>query len=239
MNANDRLQAARTAMTDERYEEALAHVLWYHDHSLAEDRSCAGVRLSFALHDWLELAERYPPALAAFHARRDAKAADLRAGRLDRDLFKDVAAMGGMIGQDALVADLFSELHEAYPAFACQCAPIALPFLVRTGRFALARHYLPDPVLHMRQRAGELVRDVAGSVSRPAITAPRYRAEVRNFVDDLQDVLRILRATGAHALAEETRQEALMQLEPEALRKAVSRRLARLQGPGAERSPSR
>src|SRR4051812_29867743 len=65
MNASERLHSGRTATHEGRFEEALSQFIWFHEHSLEEDRAYLGVRLSFALSYWMELAERYPPARAA------------------------------------------------------------------------------------------------------------------------------------------------------------------------------
>jgi hypothetical protein len=172
LNARERLQAGRTATYEGRYEEALDHFLWFHDHALSEDSAYVGVRLSFALGYWLELAEHYPPALVAFRARRDSKLAILRSGQLDRGLFHDVEAMSERLQEDELVAEIFNEFHQSAPDFARTCASIALPLLVRTQRFGLARQYMPDPAARVRELSRELVRDVDEIDSRPRTKAP-------------------------------------------------------------------
>lgn len=54
---------ARIDAKEGRHEQALAKHVWYHDNALEIKPSLTGVRLSFALNGWLELAEVYPPAL--------------------------------------------------------------------------------------------------------------------------------------------------------------------------------
>ncbi len=129
MKARERLQAGRAATHEGRFEEALLHFLWFHDHALLEDPAFAGVRLSFALGYWLELAEQYAPAIDAFRARRDAKIASLKAGQLDRSLFHDVEAMSERLQEDEMTATLFDLLHERSPEFARACSRIAVPML--------------------------------------------------------------------------------------------------------------
>src|SRR5260221_6412353 len=64
-----------------RYEEALQRHLWLHQHGLESDPAYSGVRLSFWLSDWLELARRYPKAKQALIEIRDRDTSTLAAGR--------------------------------------------------------------------------------------------------------------------------------------------------------------
>lgn len=226
MNALERLQDARAATSDGRHEEALAHFLWFHDHALAEDRALAGVRLSFALAHWLALGQKYPPALAAFRARRDAKVAILRAGHLDPALFQDVAAMSEGLGDDEIAAELFAVLQERSPAFGRTCARVAVPLLVRTQRHALARAYMPEPRSHVLDLVEELLQDIHDIEARPRWRAPRFAAFTHNFAENLRDVLTVLSSTGSAALAADLRDEALRLLRYQYIRRAVLKHLA-------------
>lgn len=225
MHARERLQAGRSATDDGRHEEALAHFLWYHDHALSENAALSGVRLSFALAYWMELAERYPPALEAFRARRDAKAAILRAGQLDRGLFHDVEAMSERLNEDEVTAELFAMLHERQPSFARECARLAVPMLVRTKRYALAKAYMPEPLAHVAKLAHELLRDIAEIDERPRTKSPRFRAFTHIFAEDLRDVLAVLRSTGSTPLASQVQQDALSLLRYKYIQRAVSKHL--------------
>src|SRR4051794_21274037 len=118
MNASERLNSGRAATHEGRFEEALAQFIWFHEHSLDEDRAYRGVRLSFALAYWLELAEKYPPALAAYRNQLDDKSSRLTRGDLDRALFNDIESMNERIGEDEKTARIFSYLDEKHPQFA-------------------------------------------------------------------------------------------------------------------------
>ncbi len=54
-----------------QYEPALQRHLWYHNHALEYDPNQRGVRLSFALTDWVELGRKYPKAKQALLEIRD------------------------------------------------------------------------------------------------------------------------------------------------------------------------
>lgn len=60
MTASERLKVARAATREGNHETALRELIWFHDHSLEEDPALCGVRLSFALSYWMEVAQVYP-----------------------------------------------------------------------------------------------------------------------------------------------------------------------------------
>ena len=87
------LREARQLVKLQQYAEALEKYLWFHDHALDAARSLAGVRLSYAIAEWVDLGEVYPPARRALESVRDAKAESLRQGTYDASLFHDVASI--------------------------------------------------------------------------------------------------------------------------------------------------
>lgn len=93
MNADERLNAGQTAAREGRFAEALSEYIWFHEHALEERPSLYGVRLSFALAYWLDLAEQYPAALVSLQNIRDQKTKRLAEGARDRELFIDVSAI--------------------------------------------------------------------------------------------------------------------------------------------------
>src|SRR4051812_38154257 len=93
MDPRECLAEARAAVLDERYEDALNAYVWIHHHSLQFGPAFYGVRLSYALIEWIDLGKKYPKALLVLQAIRDDKAATLRAGDGDFALFHDVATM--------------------------------------------------------------------------------------------------------------------------------------------------
>jgi hypothetical protein len=57
INPHNRLRAARQALTRGHYKDALEGFLSFHQHALEHDPGLSGVRVSFALSSWSELAE--------------------------------------------------------------------------------------------------------------------------------------------------------------------------------------
>jgi hypothetical protein len=100
----------RAYIAEQRYEDALAEVVWFHENALRFDESYYGVRLSFALRDWMQLGKDYPPALEKLRAIRDEKEGELRAGERKRDTFHDVEAINRHLNEVGRTATLFKEL---------------------------------------------------------------------------------------------------------------------------------
>jgi hypothetical protein len=86
------LRQARQLVKSEQYAEALEKYIWFHDHALDTDRALVVVRLSYAISEWVDLGEVYPPARSALESVRDAKAELLAQGTYDVNLFHDVAS---------------------------------------------------------------------------------------------------------------------------------------------------
>ncbi len=146
MNPQERLQNAFTAAREGRHEEALREYIWFHDHALELEPALYGVRLSFALAYWVELAQEYPAARIALVAIRDRKSQLLLSDQRNRETFRDVASINHYLQDDALTAQVFASLDRADTTFAHQCAEDALPALVDSKRFELARRYMAPPV---------------------------------------------------------------------------------------------
>jgi hypothetical protein len=85
------LSDAKDFMTKGQYEEALQRHIWYHNHALEYDQGQTGVRLSFALSQWVELGRRYPKAKQALIEIRDCDTQKLAGGEGYFNLFRDYA----------------------------------------------------------------------------------------------------------------------------------------------------
>jgi hypothetical protein len=164
--------------------------------------------------------------MEAFRARRDAKIAILKAGQLDRSLFHDVEAMSERLQEDEKTATLFDLLHERSPEFARACSRIAVPMLVRTKRFELAKEYMPEPKARIDRLVQDLLQDIGGIEERPRTRAPRFRAFTHIFAQDLRDVLDVLRATGSSKQATQLKRRAISLLRFKYIQNAVTKHLS-------------
>jgi hypothetical protein len=222
--AHDVLERARTARLEGRYEDALRDHLWFHENALAVEPGLAGVRLSFALRDWIYLAEQFPLARRALQGLRDRDTARMLEGGQSRDLFRDIVAINSALGEERATHDLFVRMDIQMPELARQCADFALPALVTAEDFTLARRYLGDPAARVQALAAnlnaytaELVK-TAGSSSAPALLS-----FVLNYTKEVRLVVEVLRRQDEEDVAEQVSRTALDELKSDALRDAVER----------------
>ncbi|TWT49855.1 hypothetical protein KOR42_38070 [Thalassoglobus neptunius] len=137
------LQEARDDFGAGRYPEALAKHVWFHRHVLEYVPSLRGVRLSFALSYWAELAKEFPPALEALKAERDQVAERVVSGQKSFSAFQELAALNNSLVSPDETVKVFQRLHFKNPEFASEVFSVAKPYLIANKQFPLLVHYLP------------------------------------------------------------------------------------------------
>ena len=151
--------AAQRALEDARkyaasgdYANALERVEWYHKNSLAIDPALYGVRLSFALSDWRELAAKYPPALEALKRTRAEGTKTLEAGTGSPELFDDVRAINEQLNESSATVALFKSLDASHPKLATECFRTADKSLIEAKEFDLFLRYVGDLRVYLKQQ---------------------------------------------------------------------------------------
>lgn len=221
MDAQQGLNAAHMAADEGRHAEALAHYVWFHRHALEEMPSLYGVRLSFALGYWKDLADVYPEALEAMKHERDHAANALRRGEGNVDAFHDVVSINKTLGDVALTHQLYVELAAINPELARRCVSFAMPAIVAVKDFALAGALMPDPqarIVSVSDRFNQTNRCLQG---RPYSPAPRRWAEIKNASRDIHLVLHILEGCGRKDEASRLRALALKTIQSPSARRSV------------------
>ncbi len=219
-DAPDPLEVLRSAEADTRqgaHADALEKFLWFHHNALRHQPALLGVRLSFALGYWLQLAAVYPPARAAFVRTRDETEAAFRADPSRSDLFHDLAAFNRHLGDGLRTADLFAAVARQDPAAAKRLYRVAEPYLAAAGRYGECGPFLDPPE---RLRRG---REIYQATSEIAAARPegrdqsgqrarnRYRQNIATFVG-------LLTLNGRADEAGRVRDEALAVLDDEEFR---------------------
>jgi hypothetical protein len=225
MDPRDRLQRGQEAAAAGRYEDALRDYIWFHEHALEHRPSLYGVRLSFALWYWIELANDYPEARTALERIRDEKTTRLLNGESNRELFHDVESINERLGKEEATYELFAALEKANPDFAGLCADLAMPAIVNTEDFEMARRYTPSPGDTLRRLSEALNQDIDELERQPPSKAPRVEAYVQIHVRRVQLLLTILRGTNETREADGLRAQALELIKSPSIRDAVRQRL--------------
>jgi len=221
MDPSGRLQRGREAAAAGRYEDALRDYIWFHEHALEHEPSLYGVRLSFALWYWMELANEYPEARTALKRIRDEKTTRLLEGASNRDLFHDVESINERLENEEATYEVFAAIEKAKPDFAAVCADLALPAIVKAGDFEMARRYTPSPEDALRRYGESLNTDIEGLERQPPSSAPRLEAYVQIYVRRVHLLLKILRGNNENSEADALELRALELIKSPSARDAV------------------
>jgi hypothetical protein len=228
MNAQERLSNARARIADGNYEEALRDLIWFHNNALSETRAWAGVRLSYAIYDWIRLGELYPPAMAALENSRDDKAQGLLAGRLDRSAFYDVASINERLQTTGKTYELYRQLMTVQPELAQSCAQYALPAVVAGKDYRLAARLIPEPEVEVKRLCARLIRDVQRIKLCAYTRAPRRWVYITRYLEDVKLLLSVLEGIGGHAGAASIKALAIALIPDPSLRREVKNGFVRM-----------
>jgi hypothetical protein len=136
------LQEAHADTRAKRYETALAKHVWFHEKALSIEPALYGVRLSFALSNWHELAKEYPPALMKLKDIRDQAKKNVIEGKDVRESFHDMGSINDQLGEQAATKKVFVILDEKSPKIAKEVFDLAKPSLVQAKAYSLFGKYI-------------------------------------------------------------------------------------------------
>lgn len=171
------LQEAKADATAGKHEVALAKQIWYHENALKLDPGQTGVRLSFALSQWLELGESYPPALEKLIEIRDEtekKIRDENRLRIRFEDFHDFTALNKILRQEERTVEVFKWLSEKNVEDAKTMYGISAAALIKHKEYELCGKYI-DP-------EADVVRIGEGYTSGLAMSK-RFGKMHQDFVD--------------------------------------------------------
>lgn len=183
-----------SAVDDRRhglFEQSLAKFVWYHHHALEHKPTQSGVRLSFALGYWLELARKYPPAHDAFIRARDDTEQAFRQNPSDVNLFRYLAAMNYQLGDGMRTADLFLAAASQIQGHAQPLYRVAEPYLVAAGQFSACAPFL-EPTTRMEHAAESYHRLKTAEESRPNVRFPIPEVARAHYIRNVATLVGLL-----------------------------------------------
>jgi len=221
------LKEARELARQHDYQAALEKYTWFHDHALEHDPAMAGVRLSYAVVEWVDLGEKFPPARVALESVRDTKTQALEAGSEDVSLFFDVHAINRALGEPERTRDLFALIAIGNRELAQKCFMAATDALVQTREFSLARSFLPAPDEDLKKLATPLNRAIRPRDLEPTGAGISFRdALISVYVRKVKMLLQILAGAGDEDEARRVHSAAIAIIEDEESRHQVMSLLA-------------
>jgi type II secretory pathway pseudopilin PulG len=244
---NKILQDAKKLAEVGNYDEALQRHVWYHNHALEYDQGQTGVRLSFALSDWIELGRRYPRAKQALIEIRDRNAQAQTNGTGTFNLFMDVNAINGCLGEGDTTRLLFEGIEQQNPPLAKQTFGLIEGLLVQHGDYEKCLKYIGDPQAAFegirqtlermrpfeeqnavrRAEQNKRFQEMAKTNSTYANLPRPFMPELpkfadNNFIGQTRTLIEILVATNHKPDAEKIQDEAVAVLDDARLKSAVS-----------------
>ena len=226
MDPREVLSRGRASALEGRNEDALRDFMWFHEHALEHDRAQYGVRLSFALGYWTDLAETYPPAHEALVKLGRQGEAALLSGDGGRGLFHDVASINRNLGRVRDTYKLFRRLLKSQPELARKCRDLAVEAIVEANDFKLASKQLPHPEALLLWLSERLNEDLKREGISRGTAVRRREAFVRNYCRDVRTGTKILAGLRNFEAAEAMREWAIALVGPRQARCMVASILA-------------
>jgi hypothetical protein len=206
-----------------RYEEALQRRLWYHEHALEFEPSQSAVRLSFALAEWMKLAQRYPKARQALVEIRDRGVREFNAGAGSFALLMDVSAINAQLGEKDMTYFLFVSMTSRDPQLASECYHAVEDLLVEKGDYALCARFIPNFNDRLEQARELRLRTMEVIERTPEANQSLLRQEAAaTFIREAKKLIEILVGVGRRPEAEKIQQQALATLRVPQLEAAIA-----------------
>ncbi len=139
------LNKIRNLVKNEQYELALQKHVWFHEESKSSS-GMGGVRLSFAISNWVELGNKYPPALTELRKVRNENKDKMSSGKGTFNVFHDFSSINRELGEELKTIELFYELSQNFPQQAKALYHVVEDILIEKKEFALVNKYMDDPI---------------------------------------------------------------------------------------------
>ena len=192
------LELARTARAEGRFPDALRAHEYYHDNAMRMPGSGrGGVRLSFALSEWVTLARSYAPAKKALLRRRSEAAARALGPPAEPWAFHEALAIDWAFGDVPATIALMDAVEEAYPDSLNEFFTHDVhDALLARGEYKRCLRWICEPAELFNRAAGQFV--FQGGLSGRG-RDPRWAR--RRFLEDIAELTELLVGAGRTQLA--------------------------------------
>ncbi len=213
------LDEAKENAIEGKYEESLMKHIWFHNNALKYRRSFYGVRLSFALSDWVNLGSKYPPAFAALKEARDKAEQNVRNGINYYDSFNDYESVNEKLGEENKTVELFKLIDKYHPDRAKKIYKLAQSTLVKEKEYKLCGKYLDPENSYLRYvRNFRSMLDFYESNKTPK-EVKNYA--YLNFATEVSTLVALLAINKRHSDAEEVAEMALLEWDDQIILKML------------------
>ena len=191
---------------DGKNPEALTRFIWLYNHALEHDSAFYGVRLSYLLADWKELADKYPPALKALQDVSNRETELIKNGTGTNETFYEVVSINRVLEGEEKSIELFVLIDNKDPELAKRCWNYIASKMIAAKKFDLVRKYEPD----LMKKFNEIILTYKTNALDCETFKNRDVFKKFNEDDFVRETLELICATEAidKKTAEETRKKA-------------------------------
>lgn len=136
------LNEVRLDVEAERYEAALEKLIWFHHYAEQVGESVSGARLSYALYDWVELGQEYPPAMDRLLDIRASLVARLMHDEYDGSAFHDLVSINAVLGEESKTTEIFKLIDSRGHEIARRAFFFAKTALIKDKEYGLYVKYV-------------------------------------------------------------------------------------------------
>lgn len=167
------LNGARKAFAEKDYEDALEKYEWFFENSTSIDSSYHGVRLSYCLGEWAELAKVYPPAEHKLLKLKQIALANFDSTK-SINSFNDYANICGYLDCTDESIDQFLKIHKTNTELAKKIFRYIYEPLARMEKWGICREYMGNGykryeeileifdycIKHSKEKDGDIGREI-------------------------------------------------------------------------------
>ncbi|GGC62865.1 hypothetical protein [Undibacterium terreum] len=187
------LDGARKAFKAQQYPLALELYEWFFDHALEEGGGkWVGIRLSFCLGEWAQLAKVYEPAGISLEQKRAQSISNFAKSR-EAGQFHDYVAICRYTGTMPQAIDTFIEFHDSDRELARRILYFIKAELRSAGKWEICNAYIQDADAAYERALETLLRPLEFAESNPEKINDEFVSTIKEqFVKNADYIVAVL-----------------------------------------------
>ena len=204
-----------------QFEKALEKHLWFHEESKSSP-GMAGVRLSYAISAWIDLGNKYPPAIEALKKIRDGDKESLLSGKGNFDNFHDLSSINQGLGEEEDTLELFLTLDNKYPKQAGAYYIVAENLLIKHKKYDICAKYIGDPIIKYEKLRHNRELQLSFAKTNSKMNSPRFLEYLdQSYIEGVVKLIEVLLAIDKRDEAIEVQSRALSYLSNDSIKHAI------------------
>lgn len=215
------LKKAMKLRKEGKYKEALKEHILFHEESKAII-GMGGVRLSYAIEDWVKLSQKYPPALTALIALKDKNKKLLLTGNGDFKNFQEFSSINRSLKKEDETYKLFLLLDKKFPKLAHRYFIIAKDLVMKHKNYQLYAKYLKDSIGEYEKIRSSRENILSMIRTNKTLNTPEMKKYTDNhFVESTCQLIEVLVGLNRDKEAEEIQRRALQYFKTPKIKSAI------------------